>query len=104
MTCRENKSRTTATYSQPSYVRIIVISVTRRHNRGCSAFKAFRPLVSDLCLNAVLARNPFHPAFATSLTQLPQIIMNLAIPVHTTALQPGLPDQPQQTPVLDGAG
>ena len=71
------------------------LQVDRRHHRGRATFKVLRPFVPNLRLNAVLARNPFDPAPATALARFPQIINNLALPVHATTLQLRLLDQPQ---------
>lgn len=45
-----------------------------------------------------------NPVMAAALAELAHVIVDLAIPVHAAALQPGLLDATQQTLILDGTG
>src|SRR5690606_23499806 len=70
------------------------------HQAGAPASIAWPALVTRLRAQTVLAHEPRHTVPATVLTQIPQIMGNLAITINMAAILPALTDEPHEPSIL----
>ncbi len=60
------------------------------------------PFITDLGAQACRTHQAMYPVRTTAFTDRSQVRVDLAVTVHTAALQPELLDQPHQSPVVLG--
>src|SRR6185312_713634 len=80
------------------------LQMIRRHHRRPPAVAPRTTPIADLGTKSLLAHQPSHAMLAAALTELLQVVVDLAVSVHPTAFQPCLLDRSQQAAILTRPG
>jgi len=78
----------------------LLLQPVRRHHGRVSTLRSKPPPIADLRFKPGLPHQASHSVFTARLPLCTQVIVHLAIAVYTTAFQPMLLYQSDQTPVV----